>query len=121
MSGADPKPWPRDLVFAREARVLRIAFDNGETYEVPFELLRAESPSVEERGHGPALRAIGGKRNVGVTRAEPVGRYAVRIVFDDGHASGLFSWDLLRALGREKDARMSAYLKRLEEAGLSRD
>ena len=103
------RPWPLELVFQREARTLAIRFDNGESFEIPFELLRVDSPSAEERGHGPQARVIGGKRNVGVTRAEPVGRYAVRIVFDDGHDSGLFSWDYLRELGREKHARMSAY------------
>ncbi|MET0182070.1 MAG: DUF971 domain-containing protein [Caulobacterales bacterium] len=117
---AQEQPWPRELVFSREHKSLRIAFDNDETYEIPFELLRIESPSAEERGHGPAHRTIGGKRNVAVTRADPVGRYAVRIVFDDGHQSGLYSWEYLRDLGRERDARMNAYLKRLDAAGLQR-
>jgi DUF971 family protein len=114
------RPWPLDLAFDRSARSLRVAFDNGERYDLPFELLRVESPSTEERGHGPAARVVGGKRSVGVTHADPVGRYAVRIVFDDGHDSGLFSWDYLRQLGKEKDQRMRAYLERLRDAGLSR-
>ncbi len=114
------RPWPQELTFERAARRLKIRFDNGEAYDLPFELLRVESPSAEERGHGPQARVIGGKRNVGVMRAEPVGRYAVRIVFDDGHDSGLFSWDLLRDLGKEKDGKMRAYLERLQQAGLSR-
>ena len=116
-----PKAWPLDLTFDRAARALRILFDDGQRFEIPFELLRIESPSAEERGHGPELRTLGGKRKVSVTRAEPVGRYAVRIVFDDGHDSGLFSWPFLHDLGREKDAKMRAYLLRLEKAGLSSD
>lgn len=116
-----PRPWPQELTFEREARRLRIRFDNGEAYELPFELLRIESPSAEERGHGPAQRTIGGKRLVGVTAAEPVGRYGVRIVFDDGHASGLFTWDYLRDLGKARDSKMRAYLERLAKAGLTRD
>lgn len=115
------QPWPLELTFKKSARALHIAFDDGARFDIPFELLRADSPSAEERGHGPEARTIGGKRNVGVTRAEPVGRYAVRIVFDDGHDSGLFSWDFLHTLGRERDQRMGAYLERLKKAGLSRD
>lgn len=121
MSAAKPRPWPQHLLFDRAQRALVVTFDNGDRYELPFELLRAESPSAEERGHGPEKRVVGGKRGVGVTRAEPVGRYAVRIVFDDGHDSGLFSWDLLHDLGRMKDAKQRDYLARLAAAGLSRD
>lgn len=116
------RAWPTDLAFDKAARVLTISFDDGARYEIPYELLRAESPSAEERGHGAnAKRAIGGKRGVGVTRAEPVGAYAVRIVFDDGHDTGLFSWDFLRELGVERDSRMADYLARLADAQLSRD
>jgi len=118
---AKTRPWPQDLLFDRKARALNITFDNGERCELPFELLRVESPSAEERGHGPEKRVVGGKRGVGVSGAEPVGRYAVRIVFDDGHNSGLFSWDFLRDLGRTKDARQRDYLQRLTAAGLSGD
>lgn len=113
--------WPQELTFEREARRLKIRFDNGESYDLPFELLRIESPSAEERGHGPEPRTIAGKRKVGVTSADPVGRYAVRIGFDDGHNSGLFTWDYLRDLGKERDGKMRAYLERLAKAGLSRD
>lgn len=121
MSPVAARPWPVELVFRREARVLAIRYDNGDAFEIPFELLRVDSPSAEERGHGPAERTIGGKKQVGVTRAEPVGRYAVRIVFDDGHESGLFSWDYLHELGRDKTKRMNAYFDRLKKAGLKRD
>jgi DUF971 family protein len=98
------------LVFDRAARTLMIAFDDGATFEVPFELLRVESPSAENKGHGANVPPpVTGKANVNVVRAEPVGRYAVRIVFDDGHDTGLYSWDLLYDLGRDKDERLRIY------------
>ncbi|MGE0597633.1 MAG: gamma-butyrobetaine hydroxylase-like domain-containing protein [Hyphomonadaceae bacterium] len=113
------RPWPTDLVFDREAKALRIAFDDGAAFEIPFELLRVESPSAENKGHGGETPPpVKGKANVSVVRAEPVGRYAVRIVFDDGHDTGLYSWDLLRTLGEEKDARMRAYRETLKERAL---
>jgi DUF971 family protein len=106
-------PWPKDLAFARDARELRIVFDDGAEFTIPFELLRVESPSAEARGHGGADRPIiRGKQNVMVKDAKPVGRYAVRIVFDDGHASGLYSWTFLYELGKDKDARDKAYRER---------
>jgi DUF971 family protein len=104
------RPWPTDLVFDRAAKVLMIAFDDGETFEIPFELMRVESPSAENKGHGANVPPpVIGKANVNVVRAEPVGRYAVRIVFDDGHDTGLYSWDLLYELGRDKDERLRVY------------
>jgi DUF971 family protein len=108
------RPWPIDLTFDRAAKALHIAFDDGAAFDVPFELLRVESPSAENKGHGPVPPPpIKGKANVSVIKAEPVGRYAVRIVFDDGHDSGLYSWDLLYKLGAEKDALMAAYRETL--------
>jgi DUF971 family protein len=97
------RPWPTDLSFDRAGKLLRIGFDDEARFEIPFELLRVESPSAENKGHGGASKPppVTGKANVGVVRAEPVGRYAVRIVFDDGHDSGLYTWDLLYELGRE--------------------
>lgn len=110
-----PRPWPTDLVFDREAKALRIRFDDGAAFEIPFELLRVESPSAENKGHGEkAPPPVKGKANVGVVRAEPVGRYAVRIVFDDGHDTGLYSWDLLYALGRDKDEKLRRYREALQ-------
>ncbi|MES1197087.1 MAG: gamma-butyrobetaine hydroxylase-like domain-containing protein [Pseudomonadota bacterium] len=104
------RPWPTDLVFDKAAHALHISFDSGERYEIPFELLRVESPSAENKGHGGAAPPpVKGKANVGVLGAEPVGRYAVRIKFDDGHDTGLYSWDLLHDLGAHKDERMRAY------------
>ncbi len=114
MSVVRDRPWPTDLVFDREAKLLRIAFDEGAKFEIPFELLRVESPSAENKGHGGAAPPpVKGKANVNVVKAEPVGRYAVRIVFDDGHDTGLYSWELLYKLGAEKDALMQTYRRTL--------
>lgn len=90
--------WPKELVFKRDAKLLHVAFEDGASVDIPFEKLRVESPSAEVQGHG-AKRVVTGKANVGVVDAKPVGRYAVRIVFDDGHESGIYSWDYLRELG----------------------
>lgn len=108
------RPWPTDLVFDRETKALTIAFDDGEMFEVPFELLRVESPSAENKGHGANVPPpVTGKANVNVVSAEPVGRYAVRVVFDDGHDTGLFSWDLLYDLGRDKEEKLRVYRETL--------
>lgn len=94
------RPWPKQLRFSRADKVLHVAFDDGKRFAIPFQTLRVESPSAEVQGHGPGeKRIVTGKENVLVTAAEPVGRYAVRLVFDDGHDSGLFTWDYLYALG----------------------
>ena len=104
------RPWPTSLTFDTKNDALHIAFDDGAAFDIPFVLLRVESPSAENKGHGGAKPPpVTGKHNVGITRAEPVGRYAVRIVFDDGHDTGLYSWDLLYELGRDKDAKLAAY------------
>lgn len=115
-----PRPWPTDLVFDREAKLLRIAFDDGARFDIPFELLRVESPSAENKGHGGAATPppVTGKANVGVVSAEPVGRYAVRIVFDDGHDTGLYSWDLLYELGRDRDVSLARYRETLAQRAL---
>jgi DUF971 family protein len=108
------RPWPTDLAFDRSARALTVSFDDGVPLSIPFELLRIESPSAEVQGHSAAQKKlVRGKQDVGVVAAEPVGRYAVRIVFDDGHDSGLFTWDWLRRLGEEQDALLAAYRSRL--------
>ena len=104
------RPWPTDLVFDRTAKSLTIAFDDGNLFEIPFELLRVESPSAENKGHGGNVPPpVTGKANVNVVRADAVGRYAVRITFDDGHDTGLYSWDLLYDLGRDKDEKLRIY------------
>lgn len=121
MSAPD-SPWPTALTFRRNARVLAVTFDDGAAFSIPFELLRVESPSAEVQGHGAdGKRLVPGKRGVGVTRAEPVGAYAVRIVFDDGHDTGLFTWPALRRFGEDGAAMMADYETRLTAAGLSRD
>jgi DUF971 family protein len=114
------RPWPTDLVFDRAAKALAISFDDGARFDIPFELLRIESPSAENKGHGggPPPPPVTGKANVSVVRAEPVGRYAVRIVFDDGHDTGLYSWELLYDLGRDKDELMRRYRETLRLRGL---
>lgn len=92
--------WPAELVFRREARVLHIVFDDGAKADIPFETLRVESPSAEVQGHGPGeKRVVTGKADVGVLDALPVGKYAVRIAFDDGHDTGIYAWEYLRKLG----------------------
>lgn len=94
------RPWPEQLRFSRADKALHVTFDDGKRFAIPFETLRVESPSAEVQGHGAGeKRLVTGKENVLVTAAEPVGRYAVRLVFDDGHDSGLFTWDYLYALG----------------------
>ncbi len=112
-------PWPTTLRFQRGARQLEVAYDDGGVFTIPFELLRVESPSAEVQGHDPSGAAktlVRDKGHVGVTRAEPVGAYAVRIVFDDGHDSGLFTWSYLRTLGEQRDALLADYRARLAAA-----
>ncbi len=112
---SNDEAWPTDLAFDRVQKVLHIAFDDGAKFDIPFELLRVESPSAEVQGHTVAQKQlVRDKSVVGVRAAEPVGRYAVRISFDDGHDSGLFTWPYLRKLGREKDSMLRAYRKALK-------
>jgi DUF971 family protein len=115
-------PWPAELKFRKAQAELHIRFDDGFAGAIPYELLRIESPSAETKGHGadrppPPSK----KRKVSVTGAEPVGRYAVRIHFDDGHDTGLYTWSLLRELAEQKDARMVAYVAQMKKLGLPRE
>jgi DUF971 family protein len=122
MSTHSPSPTPVEIVLHRASRRLDVAFDDGTRFQLPCEYLRVFSPSAEVRGHGGGpMVTLGGKREVAITAIEPVGHYAVKLVFDDGHASGLYSWDLLYALGRDQDANWQDYLTRLAAAGLTRD
>lgn len=106
------RPWPTRLAFRRAEKALHIAFESGETYAIPFELLRVESPSAEVQGHAPHQKQIiTGKADVQVDEAEPVGRYAVRLKFSDGHSSGIFSWDYLHELGANADTLMAEHRK----------
>lgn len=114
-------PWPSELRLDKDKRVLTVTFDDGQSFTLPAELLRVLSPSAEVQGHSEAQRVtVAGKQAVGIVRIEPVGNYAVRVVFDDGHDTGLFVWDYLRELGENKDARWQGYLKDLAAKGLSR-
>src|SRR5271170_7895361 len=103
--------WPTEIRLKQAEKRLEVDFDDGSKFALPAEYLRVESPSAEVQGHGPGQRTIvGGKQSVGIRAVEPVGHYAVRLVFDDGHDSGIFSWDYLRELGLEQDQRWAAYL-----------
>lgn len=115
-------PHPTALTVHTQSRVLEIGFDNGRTWRLPFELLRVYSPSAEVQGHGPGQETLQtGKRNVGIAAVEQVGNYAILIRFDDGHDTGIYSWELLYRLGDQQDALWTDYLKRLAAAGLDRD
>jgi DUF971 family protein len=103
-------------------RTLDVAFDDGARFSLPVEYLRVESPSAEVQGHGPGQKQIvPGRRHVGIMAIEPVGNYAVRLVFDDLHDTGIYSWDYLHQLGREQARRWDAYLAALADRGMSRD
>jgi DUF971 family protein len=113
--------WPTDLILKRAERRLEVAFDDGTSVSLPAEYLRVESPSAEVQGHGPTQRVtVPGKSGVGIDGLEPVGNYAVRILFDDGHDTGIYTWRYLRELGQEHDKRWPAYLAALQEKGLAR-
>jgi DUF971 family protein len=113
--------WPTDLTFNRTARQLEICFNDGCEFNLPFELLRVESPSAEVQGHGGDQKQIvPGKSQVNVERAKTQGNYAVRVVFDDGHDSGIFSWDYLYELGANQESIWATYLAALTDAGLTR-
>lgn len=115
-------PAPAAIRLHRKARVLEVAWADGLRSELPCEYLRVFSPSAELRGHGlPEPMLIGGKREVGIVRVDPVGRYAVKLVFDDGHDSGIYSWDVLRDLAQNRQANWGRYLERLQQHGMSRD
>jgi DUF971 family protein len=119
---AGKTPWPTELRLNRAERRLAVAFDDGERFVLPAELLRVESPSAEVQGHGPGQKTIiAGRRHVGIMELEPVGNYAVRIVFDDLHSTGIYSWRYLYQLGKNQAKLWADYLKALEERGLSRD
>lgn len=112
---------PTDIRLHRRSRTLELAFDDGQRFELPAEYLRVYSPSAEVRGHGPGQAVLQvGKEGVNITSVEPVGQYAVRLVFDDGHSTGLYSWDLLYDLGSNQQAYWQSYLDALAQAGYQR-
>lgn len=113
-------PAPTALTVHQKSRVLDVAFDDGAAFSLPFELLRVYSPSAEVRGHGAGQEVLQtGKRNVGIAGVEPVGHYAIRPIFDDGHDSGLYTWEYLHWLGVHQQALWHQYLQRLEAAGFA--
>jgi len=112
---------PVEVRLRKKSRLLAIRFDDGSEFELSFEYLRISSPSAEVRGHGPGQETLQtGKENVAITGMDPVGHYALRLSFDDGHDTGLYSWSYLYELGAEKEQRWQAYLDRLTEAGYPR-
>lgn len=123
MAGLDTNtPIPTDVILHRQSRLLELAFDDGQRFRLPAEFLRVYSPSAEVRGHGVGQEVLQiGKRDVELLSIEPVGHYALKLVFSDGHDSGLYDWGYLYRLGREQDALWASYLQRLEAAGASRD
>ena len=117
-----PAPTPTQLTLHRASRVLEVGYADGSSQHLPAEYLRVYSPSAEVRGHGggePML--VGGKRHIGIQAVEPVGRYAVRLRFDDGHDTGLYSWEVLHELAAQQEHWWARYLERLAEHGMSRD
>ena len=114
--------WPVEIRLPKDRRMLRVAFDDGRTFDLPAELLRVTSPSAEVQGHSEAERkTVGGKRNVTILSVDPVGNYAVRIGFDDMHSTGIYSWAFLRDLGLNAERRFQGYLDDLQAKGLDRD
>ena len=115
-------PKPVEIHLHQVSRLLDIEFDDGRTFQLPVEYLRVFSPSAEVRGHGPGQEVLqAGKREVNISAIEPVGVYAVKLVFTDGHDTGIYSWDYLYDLGAKKDSNWKSYLARLQQAGKSRD
>jgi DUF971 family protein len=117
----EKKPIPTDIKLHSKSRLLEIAFDDGSRFELPCEYLRVYSPSAEVRGHGPGQEVLQfGKQNVNIEQIEPVGNYAVVLHFDDGHNTGIYSWETLYDLGKNQEQYWATYLKRLKEAGHER-
>jgi DUF971 family protein len=108
------QPTPIEIKLRRQSRLLAVSFDDGARFDLPYEFLRVHSPSAEVKGHGPGQETlVTGKQEVGLRAIEPVGQYAVRLIFDDGHDSGLYSWKYLYELGRDRDALWQRYLERV--------
>ncbi len=114
--------WPTELRLAQDKRSLRVAFDDGQSFDLPAEYLRIASPSAEVQGHSPSERkTVPGKKNVMIIGVEPVGNYAVKLIFDDMHDTGIFGWDYLFKLGADQAERWGNYLAELDAKGLSRE
>jgi len=118
---ASAKPWPTELRLRKDRKALVVAFESGESFDLSTEYLRVRSPSAEVQGHSPSeRRTVAGKREVQILEIHPVGNYAVRLVFDDMHSTGIFSWDYLFELGQNHEAYWRDYLDELAAKGLSR-
>jgi DUF971 family protein len=114
--------WPAELRLRKDHALLTVRFENGDSFDLPAEYLRVRSPSAEVQGHSPEERkTVGGKKAVTVTEVLPVGNYAVRLVFDDAHSTGIYSWAYLHELGRNREAYWREYLDELKAKGLSRE
>jgi DUF971 family protein len=121
MTDSASKPWPTELRLHKDRRALAIAFDNGQTFDLSAEYLRVKSPSAEVQGHSPDERkTVAGKKNVAILEVHPIGNYAVRLVFDDLHSTGIYSWDYFLSLGQKRDAYWQEYLDDLAGKGLAR-
>ena len=119
---ADTIAWPTELRLAKDRKVLTVAFEGGDSFALPAEYLRVKSPSAEVQGHSPDERkTVPGKRNVMILEVQPVGNYAVRLVFDDLHSTGIFSWDYFVKLGRDQGRMWRDYLDELAAKGMTRD
>jgi DUF971 family protein len=116
------EPVPTEIRLRRASRVLEVSFSDGSRFELPFEYLRVYSPSAEVKGHGPGQEVLVlGKQDVGIRAVEPVGQYAVKLVFDDGHDTGLYTWKYLAELGREQTEKWARYLERCAQATRAKD
>ena len=117
----DNRPWPTEVRLAKDRRALTVTFDSGESFALSAEYLRVMSPSAEVQGHSPDERkTVAGKKDVAILEVNPIGNYAVRLVFDDMHSTGIYSWDYFLALGRNREAYWQDYLDDLAGKGLKR-
>jgi len=122
MASPETRPWPTEVRLSKDRRSLTVSFEDGASFALPAEYLRVESPSAEVQGHSREERKIvAGKRDVEILEVLPVGNYAVRLVFDDTHSTGIYAWDYLHELGREHETRFREYLKELAAKGLTRE
>ena len=122
MTDGTSSPWPTELRLHKDRKTLTVSFDNGESYDLSAEYLRVRSPSAEVQGHSPAERkTVGGKKNVAILEVTPIGNYAVRLTFDDMHSTGIYSWDYLLEIARNRETNWRNYVSELAAKGLSRD
>jgi DUF971 family protein len=121
MNDSASSPWPTELRLHKDRKAMTVAFDDGETFELSAEYLRVKSPSAEVQGHSPNERkTVAGKKNVAILELHPIGNYAVRLVFDDLHSTGIYSWTYLHSLGRNRGAYWQEYLDEVASKGLAR-